>query len=286
MMKKEHLSRLIAVLLICLCAPFAVDAQGRRQPGADLPTTGAPDASDEYRPPFRILPPVSRKGWYREYQPDSAEKRRLSVAPEDEKKFAEFLSQPNTGLFRLIPFRFRNPRIVSAADPEATTRPGFLHHASMYSFSKRKHGHGLNGLLDQSSPEWADLRLQNGVLSSGFTTESLGLLVTLGDVPLETVTALSAGVAEIANFALEVDPLEAARLSNKNVFRFKLKGSIYPRLPAVVDTTYALRSISNNRADILVSFRIVRQDEDGSLTILWKKLKSYPKPLWKRAPQR
>ena len=46
--------------------------------------------------------------------------------------------------------------------------------------------------------------------------------------------------------------------------------------------TYALRSTSNKRTDILVSFRVVRVEENGSVTLIWRKLKAYPKPKWKR----
>ena len=44
--------------------------------------------------------------------------------------------------------------------------------------------------------------------------------------------------------------------------------------------TYALRSTSNKRADVLVGFRVVRVEENGSLTLIWRKLKVYPKPSW------
>jgi hypothetical protein len=43
-----------------------------------------------------------------------------------------------------------------------------------------------------------------------------------------------------------------------------------------------MRSTSNKRADILVGFRVVRVEENGSLTLIWRKLKVYPKPKWKR----
>lgn len=49
-------------------------------------------------------------------------------------------------------------------------------------------------------------------------------------------------------------------------------------LPARVNDTYLLRSISYSESDTLVAFRVVRQDEDGSLIIAWKLLKQYPPP--------
>jgi hypothetical protein len=55
------------------------------------------------------------------------------------------------------------------------------------------------------------------------------------------------------------------------------------RLPPVVDQTYALRSINYGTSDILVAFRVARKNEtDGSLIIVWKELKRFPKPELKR----
>jgi hypothetical protein len=51
----------------------------------------------------------------------------------------------------------------------------------------------------------------------------------------------------------------------------------------VVNNSYVLRSIDYARSDLLVAFRIVRQDSDGSVVLLWKLLKKYPTPALARA---
>ena len=38
------------------------------------------------------------------------------------------------------------------------------------------------------------------------------------------------------------------------------------------------RSISYDHSDVLVAFRVVRKDFDGSVVLLWKILKKYSKP--------
>ena len=50
------------------------------------------------------------------------------------------------------------------------------------------------------------------------------------------------------------------------------------RLAAVAGNTYALRSVNYDGSDVLVAFRVVRKDFDGSAVILWKLLAKYPKP--------
>ena len=70
---------------------------------------------------------------------------------------------------------------------------------------------------------------------------------------------------------------------SKPGFRQEPAGSIVgSSLPVAENMTYVLRSTSNKRADVLVGFRVVRVEENGSLTLIWRKLKVYPKPSWKR----
>ena len=46
-----------------------------------------------------------------------------------------------------------------------------------------------------------------------------------------------------------------------------------------------LRSFHFDDTDVLVAFRIVRQDEDGSVILHWKLLKKFPAPKSIRDPQ-
>jgi hypothetical protein len=173
-------------------------------------------------------------------------------------------------------------RVISVTDLATGRRPGFGMYASLYSFSKEKHGNGLNGYVDPRLG-WAELKLINGRFITGFTGEALGVLVALGDVPLETVTPESFGVTGLTNITPPADYFEAASLSRRNRAGFDLARFRYGRsLPVSENMTYALRSTSNRRADVLVAFRVVRVEENGSLTLIWRKLKVYPKPAWKR----
>jgi hypothetical protein len=215
-----------------------------------------------------------------EYHPNAAEKRLLEALPEDEQIYASFLRQPDTGLIRMFPPGRR--RVVTLADLQSGRRPGFGGHACLYSFSKETHGNALHGYTDPRLG-WAELRLQGGWFFAGFTGESLGVLVNLGDVPLEDITAESDGVSGLTNIVAPADDLEATALSRRNRAGFDMDRFRYgSALPADVNTTYALRSTSNKRADVLVCFRVVRVSSDGGLTLLWRKLKVYPRPSWKQ----
>jgi hypothetical protein len=221
-----------------------------------------------------------RNIWVTEYEPNASEKALLAPSAELEQEFAAFLRLPDTGLIRMYPPGRR--RVVSVADLASGRRPGFGIYASLYSFSKSKHGNALHGYVDPRLG-WAELRLLNGRFISGFTGEALGVLVALGDVPLETVTPETFGVTGLANITPPADYFEAASLSRRNRAGFALERFRYgSSLPVTENTTYVLRSTSNKRADILVGFRVVRLDEAGSVTLIWRKLKVYPKPAWKR----
>src|ERR1044072_2706805 len=128
--------------------------------------------------------------WISEYQPNAAEKLLLVPSPELQQQFAEFLELPDTGLIRMYPPLRR--RVISVTDLATGRRPGFGMYASLYSFSKAKHGNGLNGYVDPRLG-WAELLLINGRFITGFNGEALGVMVALGDVPLETVTPGSDG---------------------------------------------------------------------------------------------
>jgi hypothetical protein len=229
-----------------------------------------------------LLPRARRNVYVQQYQPTKSEKKLLTPATEDLESFAEFLRQPDTGLIRIFPAR--GWRVVSVDQLEQGQSPAFIGFASIYSFSKTKHGHSLQGYVDPGL-SWAEIKLDADGLITAFTRSSVGLLVSLGDVPLQTITVATPGAAAIADFKPPTDYKEELRHIRACREGFKLNGFVYrASLPATVNTTYVLRSINNKRADIFVALRIVRADEDGSLTMLWKKLKTNPKPSWKRRP--
>ena len=237
-----------------------------------------PETSAREEPARRPL--ARRNVWVSEYELNSLEKQLLAPSVEDEQRFAEFLQQPDTGLIKMFPPGRR--RVVSIADLASGRRPGFGSYASLYSFSKEKHGNGLHGYVDPRLG-WAELRFLNGRFVTGFNGESLGVLVALGDVPLETVTPETYGVTGLTNILPPTDYFEAATLSRRNRAGFALERFRYgSSLPVTQNMTYVLRSTSNKRADILVGFRVVGLDENGSITLIWRKLKVYPKPGWKR----
>lgn len=229
----------------------------------------------------------------------SAQKKLISPAPEDQAAYRDFLRQEHTGLIRLLPrgkYEFTD-MVDAERDPELILpiRGG----GAFYSFAEKTHAFG----------PWSEISLNDGLLITGFASNSLGLLVPLGDVPLASVTPQSPGVEVLTQFTPPTDYLEAKEVRNRNFHSFKLNGFWYGSvLRAVPNTTYVMRSMIYKHqgqligiltgsgtvpvyvphpfeyegADILLAFRIVRADADGSLTLLWKRLQKFHSPKLKK----
>lgn len=190
-------------------------------------------------------------------------KEALLLAPsrEDYRAHAEFLSQPGAGLIRLMPREDWEGKL--------TARGG----GAYYSFARLDHEYGFA----------TSIGFEQGHLRAGFGGADFGFLVNLGDVPLANVTAEAEGVKYLADFAPPGREPEAREQQRRTSAGFEVGGVRYRnRLAASVNDTYALRSISYGSADVLVAFRVVRKDSDGSVIILWKMLKEFPKPSLER----
>jgi len=186
------------------------------------------------------------------------EKKLLAPAEEDRVAYAALLRQPDTGIIRLIP---RENRLTTG---------------SYYSFSRLTHDYGYG----------SDLSLEQDSLSVGFAGADFGMLTNLGDVPLEEIVMEQPALRFLAGYEpphREADArVEARRVSDG----FTSDGIPYRnRLPLEVKTTYLLRSINYDRADVFVAFRIIRKEVDRSVVIVWKLLKRYPKPELTRTNQ-
>ena len=138
-----------------------------------------------------------------------------------------------------------------------------------YSFTGKSHEFGFG----------SDIQLAQGHLLTGFGGSDYGLMVNLGDVPLENVDLKSPEANVLASYK-PASQLEQARLEYRRVAQGTEIGGleVKSRLPLRSNSTYLLRAMNYRRTDVLVAFRVVRVDSDGSATILWKLLKKYPAP--------
>jgi hypothetical protein len=204
-----------------------------------------------------------------------SEKEKLFLLPsaEDKAAHAEFLKQPKTGLIRLFPSGLYENRL--------TIRGG----GAFYSFTRLTHEYGFGSDIALQEPrrsannDYVPPPIAEYNFHTGFAGADFGFIVTLGNVPLEKVTLGYDKIKYLVNYTPpSTEP--KARAEQRRVFgglQSKWFGNL-STVPAQVNFTYALRSINYRESDVLVAFRVVRKEIDGSVVILWKMLKRFPTP--------
>ncbi len=252
--------------------------QAERDRRNDRPFDTAMKALNRPRPRMPATPKIDK---------ETSERIRLArrVEMADIARYTEFLKTDKTGVFKLFPDYDCVTKNVIRTDGECKN---FVMASSSFSFRTR----------DYSHPYYHDLQFNHGqIFSSGFFSQ--GILVSLGDVPIEDITPSHAGLKFIFDFQTASEQGEARSTAVRLKAGIDLGGLTYSNSVAPVDnTTYGLRSVAYNlanylpaisetstaselrfhtlsldkRADVIIVFRIVRKGEDGNLTIVWKEL--------------
>ncbi|NJM52897.1 MAG: hypothetical protein HC846_05585 [Blastocatellia bacterium] len=207
--------------------------------------------------------------------------KKLRPSPEDLSKFADFLRKPRTGIFRLMNDVGcdSNVYVIHVDNNCQNAIPG----SSFYSFREREY----------TSAYLSDIRFKDGLLiTDGLLSQNI--LVRLGNVPLEDLSTASEGMKFLVDFVPEIVNTKATRQYIEIVKGIKADRYEYRKvIPATENMTYAMRIIAyrgsfyrsfrgwifdlisgDDRFDLIVGFRVVRKDEDGSVTILWKELET------------
>lgn len=206
---------------------------------------------------------------YPKAEPQVIKEGLLGITEADIEPHQSLLNQPNTGLIRLLP-RESNDSEVYKVEKKLDMRGG----GAYFSFHFRAHPYGYG----------SDISLDRQLLSVGFAGADYGLLTDIGNVDIENFDINDVR----ATFLLSYKPptKEAdARLEGRKLYpNFSVDGVAYTRsIRSDVNHTYLVRSIVYDGYDVLVVFRIVKKDEDGSLIIAWKLLKEFPAPKLERS---
>lgn len=185
------------------------------------------------------------------------EQQFLAPSAKDRAKYDEFLSQPDTGLIRLLPREVFQDKL--------TTQGG----GAYYSFARLTHEYGYG----------SDIELQHNQFSVGFAGADFGFLTRLGKVAIEEVTLDHPAAQFLSTFTAPTAEPGARDQQRRASAGFDVNGFTYQnRVKVKGKNSYLLRSVSYRTSDLLVAFRIVSQDDDGSVVIVWKILKRFPVP--------
>lgn len=220
--------------------------------------------------PSIFLPDVRRAP--RSIRPDVAREDRVLkeglLAPSlgDRVALAAFLRTRNTGLIRLLP-----REVYDSATYRTSKKLNIRGGGAYYSFAYLTHAYGYG----------SDIELDHNKLAVGFAGADYGMLTNIGDTPLEEITLDDMRTRNIAAYRPPRSEPEARaefRRLNSGI-GLMFDGFLYRRrVPVQENSTYLLRSIAFDNSDVLVAFRLVRKDPDGSVIIAWKLLKRYSTP--------
>ena len=218
-------------------------------------------------------------------KPTKEQKKLLQPRNEDLLAHARLLEQDNAGIFRLLPdLGCEDNSLVIKADEICLNA---VPESSFYSFREKEY-----------VPEiLADIRLKNNhLISSGLLSQ--GIIVQLGDVPVENISLNSEGMKFINEYVPQTINKEAHKQFVQMVRGVKSDRYIYRKIvPAIENMTYALRTIAykgsvyrtfrgfrfnllegDKRIDQTLAFRIVRREQDGALTLVWRELERREAP--------
>ncbi len=198
----------------------------------------------------------------------AAAEKALSPSREDLAKYAKFLRASDTGLFRLLPREVYDTATYSPSLKPPDIRGG----GSYYSFTGLTHEYGNN-----------DLGLELGQFRVGFHGANYGFLTNLGDVALERITIKSPAALQMSTYA-RVRQEADARAEYQRFGRGSEIGGVKVKssVPMQLNSTYLLRAVTYGHTDVLVAFKVVKIESDGSVLLLWKMLRQYSTPLLAR----
>jgi hypothetical protein len=235
--------------------------------GGDVPIDEQPRAQATKGRSLSTFPPEDRV----------LKKGVLAPSKADRAAFAAFLQLPNTGLIRLL----SRGSLTYQPNERPPIIPGG---GASYSFANVTHSYAYG----------SDISLNAGSLSVG-SVFGYGLLTNLRDVPLEDVALADSNTRFIATYRPAVTALEARAETLRFQGGVTIDSMRYQeRLPVEVNATYLLRSINysksvfstptsvrsfdGRRTDVLVVFKVIRKETDGSVIIAWRLLKKYSAP--------
>ena len=201
---------------------------------------------------------------------------RKLVEPDEEvkTKFHDLLDKREFSLVKLLNVNCGTdgPMMIRAN----ACRDSIPGHGADYSFRVGRH----------VFPAIADLKLNGDLLIVG-SVMTQGLLVSIGKVEIGTLDNSNDAIKFLADFAPAQDAAGAQHqtlLINHGMKRDELLFGA--SAPVVAGATYILRTIAyrtdndggDRREDLTVAFTVVRLDDDGNVTLIWRELRKKESP--------
>ena len=260
------------------------------------PALNAMSTSGAFEPPQQVDPMVLRQYIVQRYalpmyrKPSEKELRNVLPRAAIVDLYATFLKEPDTGIVRLVTDAgcAENSKVVNAS--ERCLKYSFPGAGNSFSF--RTESYRIRHL--------ADVTLSSGIF---WVTGMLmhAIMVDLGEGELRDVTLASPKLKFLNDFQPDTNFDAALITDNELIKGVERDGLVFRRnLPVRNGHVYILRSIAyqgrlmrsvkgadyneldfDKRRDVVTTFKVVDMEPDGTVTIVWKKLRSVPSPKMK-----
>jgi hypothetical protein len=250
----------------------------------------------EQSPPVRQISAAERTEATKRAKAEQAERnkrleeinRKLSAPAEYYSKFAEFLKAKNTGLARLFPDKSCGDGLtVDVKELERCANMAEIKGAgSLYSFRLNELPGNLPLEMILSFIGRSDMHFVEDKFIVG-NRNTQDIISNAGEVELSDITAKSNSVKFLTEFKPSKTTAEL-KLQNQELKNGVTNNGYFYSTSAQIklNNTYVLRSIAYVQSDFksfwntdqLVAFKVVGQEKDGSVVILWKKLKEKEAP--------
>lgn len=207
-------------------------------------------------------------------------------------KYADFLKEKNTGIARMFPDKDCGKGLtVSVSELERCgNTPPVKGAGSLYSVRLNEMPAYLPIDLILYYVGQSDIHFADGKLIVG-NDLTLDIISEIGETDFSNVTSKSEAFKFLTEFKPAQTKSELASQKRTLEKGINSGGYLYSTAaPVKLDSNYILRSVAYSpspkytgfwNTDILVAFKIVGQEKDGSIIFIWKKLKQKDAPYLK-----
>lgn len=263
------MTRIVIIILLLTTVAFSqsIVPVGR-------PSTGERRRNEGTRDEEKPVEPKTEREIFRGTLSKNA-KKLIEPDPSIRKQYAAFLKKPDTGIVKLLDVICSGIGVVEFPKACDAGIPGNGGH---YSLREREYFY----------PGLSDAILKDGRLyTSGFLVQ--GLIVSLGEVPIEELSLTSKGIHHLSAFV----PAESSQQAHTQ--RLQLESGLrmgehvyYRSVQLKKDHSYAIRLIAyrsraktlsvDSRVDMIAVLKVVAIDPDGSVTFVWRQLQKRDAP--------
>lgn len=223
-------------------------------------------------------------------------------------KFKNSLKSKKSGLARIYPEKncFNGKTVSAKESGKCAEMPTIIGGGSFYSFRLKTNLNEkwsmASGVLTQA--ERADIHFVDGKISTGSDTV-LGIISEINDIDFNSINSKSEPIRILKDYEAEsklskFEEQKAALKKGIQLGKYNFSDSAFAKL----NSTYLLRSIAYSvysrakqynqteiqflmrivdqldiRTDVIIAFKIVGVEKDGSLIILWKELERKDPPV-------